>query len=800
MVGMALDVRYALRSLRRSPVLSVVAVLTIALGVGANAAMFSILRGVLLRPLPYGEADRLVSLWKEKRWSTEMLRDVQERVHSFQGIAAAGITTYTLLDPGSIPEAVTVARVSTNYFDVLRIRPYLGRTLIAADATASQGSVVLLSHDYWQRRFGGDPSVIGRTIDLAGDGIDRRTVVGILPRGFVPPAGEPQAWVPLLTDPQLPGYSEAYGLSTIGRLRHGVTISQASGELRRQAAELSPMHPTQFREARYSPIDVVPLLDTIVGNVRPRLLVLMGVVGFILLIAASNVANLLLARSTARRRDVGVQMALGSSRWRVGRQVLAESTLLGLVGGAAGAGTALLALPLIRGYVAAQLPRIGSIRVDTTVLLFSLTVSLLAGIALGAAPALRASRQEPAGLLRESSRGSSQGRRTERLNASLVLMEVALSLVLLAGAGLMLKSLWQLTRVDPGFDAERVTTMEVTLPPGRYEKPEQREAFVRQLLARLQAVRGVESVGTINDLPLSGSSVGIPYRVEGEAVPQGGGYQVVNFRVVTPGYFRALRVPLLKGRMLHDQEPATADGGILVNQAFARQHWPHGEALGHRIQSVEGQPLGTIVGVVADVRQMEMGQPALPEMYVHASVMDWEIGALAIRTDGRTPTDALLSALREAEPNLGIRKVRSMEEVVRQNLGDSRFFARLFVGFAALALLLAAIGVYGVMAYVMSHRTREIGVRIALGATAGSVLRTMVGRAMMPILGGILLGTAGALAIGRVVASLLYEVSASDPWVLAGAAVLMASVGLTGAVIPIRRAARVDPVVALRGE
>jgi putative ABC transport system permease protein len=793
--GMSLDLRYVLRGLRRSPALFAIALLTIALGVGANTAMFSIVRGVLLRPLPYAESERLTSLWPEKRWSISMLEDVRERITSFDGIAAATGANYTLTSGDAPPEALNVAIVTPGYFDVLGVRAWAGRTFMEGDDVAADGYVVLLGYDFWQSRFGGDPDVVGRTIDLGGGGTQSRTVVGILPPEFTPPAGNPQVWAPVITQSGMPGFYGSYGMRVIGRLRSGVTAGQASAELRGLVPELTPLHPTQFRDIRYSPVDVVPLLDNIVRDVRPKLLILMGVVGFILLIAASNVANLLLARATGRQRDVGLQMALGSSRRRVARQVLMESTVLGLLGGLAGAASALLALPLIRRYVAEQLPRDSAITVDPSVLLFALGLSLLAGLIFGAIPALRAMQQEPAGLLREASRGSSQGRRAGRANDALVVVEVALSLVLLAGAGLMLKSLSQLTTVDLGFDAADVTSMQVSLPAGRYPEAEARGVVWNALFERALAVPGVTAVGAISDLPLGGSSSGIPYTVEGQPVPEGASYQVVSERAVTPGYFAVMRIPLLRGIMLDGAVPEQ----LLVNETFAAQHWPGEDPMGRRVLDSSGEEFGVIVGVVGDIRQMDVSERPAAEIYYHAAAAGWANGYMTVRGAGVTP-QTIVTALREVEPLLTVQRLRAMPDVVRANLGDAHFFARLFAGFAALALVLAMIGVYGVMSYGISRRMREIGVRIALGATAPVVLRAVLTRALLPVAIGIAVGTAVALVSMRILSSLLYEVSTADPWVLAAVALLMGLVGAAGAIIPATRALRVDPLTVLRGD
>jgi predicted permease len=594
-------------------------------------------------------------------------------------------------------------------------------------------------------------------------------------------------------------------MSVVGRLRPSVVPARASAELRGLVAPLTPEHPSQFRPVRHSPVDVVPLLDLMTRDVRTQLLVLLGAVGCILLIACTNVANLLLARAHGRQREVAVQMALGCSPRRVVRQVLVESLVLGVGGGAIGVLAAVLALPLVRDAVADYLPRTTEIGVDAPVLLFALGVSVVTGLVFGALPALHAAGAAPGEVMRATAgRGQSQGRRGGRANDLFVVAEIALSLVLLAGAGLLLKSLWRLTMVDPGFSAERVLSLQLTLPPGRYDSLDARAALLRRIEERLGALPGVETVGAIDFLPLSGVGNGIPYRVAGQEVPQGGAAQVVNLRTVTPDYFRALRVPLLRGRMLGPEDvpvDSAGEGAVVVNEAFARLHWPDGDALGGRILTVGGDPVGRVVGVVRDVRQASLDAAGAPELYVAASQWGWPGGALLVRGSARLPSaSAVTDAVRALEPDMGVRDVRPMADVVRAALDDARFYARLLGGFAAVALLLGLVGVYGVMSYAASRRTREFGVRLAFGATERELLLAVLRRAMAPVAVGVVVGVAGALALGRLLSSLLYDVATADPWVLGGVALLLVVAAGLAALVPAARAARLSPVSALQAE
>ena len=803
MNGLTLDLRLTLRSLRKTSALFLIALLTIALGVGVNTAMFSVVNAIMLRPLPYPEPDRLVSLWPEKRWSLDMLNDVNERVSSYDAVAAYRNGSFMLLGE-QLPEAVPVAIVSPTYFDVLGVRPLAGRAFTADDARTTGSQVIVLSHDFWQRHFGGDPSIVGRSIRLAGAGLESRTVVGVMPQGFTSIPADIDAWTTLGENPNVPGFFGGYGMSVIGRLKQGRSSTLALAELKRLVPELTPEHPTQFRPIRYSPVDVVPLLELMTRGVRTQLLVLLAAVGFILLIACTNVANLLLARAHGRQRDIAVQMALGCSSRRVVRQLLTESLVLGIGGGAVGVVTALFALPLIRTFVADYLPRAGAIEMDANVLLFAAAISVITGLVFGALPALHAASATPGDVMRATAgRGQSQGRSGSRVNDIFVVAEIALSLMLLAGAGLMLKSLWQLTRVDPGFTAGNVLTMQLTLPPGRYDSLSARAALLRRFEETLGAIPDVETVGAIDFLPLGGLGNGFPYRIAGQELAPGTS-QVVNVRTVTPDYFRALRIPLQRGRMFGPDD-VPVDSGVaaaaIVNEAFAKLHWPDRDAIGGVILTADGNAPIRIVGIVRDIRQTSVGAAPDPEVYIAVSQWGWPGGYLLVRGERDVPSSAsVLAAVRSIEPNLGVRNIRTMDDVVRAAMDDTRFYARLLTGFAALALLLGLVGVYGVMTYATSRRTREFGVRLAFGATQKHLLVAVLTRAMVPVAVGIALGLIGALALTRLLSGLLYQVTATDPWVLGSVALLLAAAAGGAALIPAIRAARLSPVNALSVE
>jgi putative ABC transport system permease protein len=800
MHGLTLEIRYAFRSLMRAPGLFAVALITIALGVGANTAMFSVLHSVVLRPLPYPEADRLVSLWPEKRWSQGMLSDVRERVTSYEAIAVSTEQWLTLLGDGPAENVLGLA-TSASTFQVLGMGPTLGGGFVPGDAEGERGAVAVLSHEFWQGRYGADPSVLGRTIRLAGLGAEERTVVGVLPPGF-PGLGSVGVVVPLAETPGLPGWYGPYGMQAMGRLRPGVTVAQASAELRGLVAELTPVHPTQFREIRYSPVDVVAAHEVTVRGIRTQLLVLMGAVGFILLIACTNVANLLLARAQARQREIAIQAALGGSAGRIMRHILTESALLGVLGGVVGVAAAYWALPLITGFVGGQVPRSEEIGMNTTVLLFALAVSLLAGLLFGAAPAVRAARTAPGQLLRGGGRGQTHGRRAGRLNDTLVGAEVALCLVLLAGAGLMIKSMWNLANVDTGLATENVLTMQYTVPPGRYGSDEELEMLRRRVEEEVAGVPGVAGVTFINYLPLSGSWAGMPYTLEGGAGDDVS--YVVSARVVTPEFFDFFGIPLREGRLLGPEDAvAGGEDALVVNEAFARLHWSEGGAVGSRVMNSAGtEPLGTIVGVVGDARLGQLHEPAQPEIFGATSQYGFPgAGFLLVRGTRDVPSrDQVTRAVAAVDSEIALRNVRSMDDVLSAAAAGTRFYTRLLLGFAAIALALGVVGVYGVMSYAVSRRTRELGVRLALGASPRDVAVGVVRRAMGPVGVGMALGLVGALLLTRLLAGLVFEVEPNDPWVLGAVVLFLGAAGVIAAVIPAARAGRVSPVQAMQAE
>lgn len=797
-----MDLGFAWRSMRRAPASHLVALLTVALGVGVNTAMFSVVNGVLLAPMPYPEPDRIVELWFEKRWSVQMYQNVRDATQSFEVSAGGMRGSLTLLGDGE-PEVVGVMSVTAEWLDVLGVHPALGRGLVAEDEIAADGHVALLSHGLWTRRFGADPEIVGRTIELSGYGVERRTVVGVLPAKAAPLFGAPEVWIPWIADADIPGSRSAYGGSAIARLRSGVSQEQSIAEMRGLIPHLSDAHSSQFRDVRFSPVDVVPLKEAFVRGVRSQLLVLLGAVGFVLLIACSNVANLLLARTSTRRREIGLRLAMGADRGRVLRQMLTESALLGLVGGAAGLATALLAMPLLRAELGQHLPRTSVVGVDVTVALYAAAVSLGAGLVIGVVPALRAAREDPAAVLNDQGRGSSMGRRGARASHLLVTAEIALSLVLVVGAGLMLKSLQRLSGVDLGFDREGVLHLNVVVPSGRYDEADARRALFQELLDRVHAVAGVQGAAFVNEPPLGGGWGAVPYAVEGQELPAGQSI-VAGWRLVSPEYFDLLGIGLVEGRLLDATDTSEGEGVAVVNRAFVQRHWPGGSALDQTILSARtGEPFARIVGVVEDTRFAQLSEAPIPAMYRPADQTGWNVWSLLVRVSSGHPLDLaspVTAAIHLADPALPVRNPRSLDDIVADAAGSARFYTRLLAAFAGLALALAVVGVYGVMSYAVSRRTREIGIRVALGARGQSVLRETLRRGASPVLAGIALGLGGAWIVSRSLAGLLYEVTPTDPWVYAAVACLLALAGVAAMLVPARRAVRVDPMTALRSE
>jgi putative ABC transport system permease protein len=775
-----------------------VAALTLALGIGANTAIFSVVEAALLRPLPYDRPEQLVWMYEDgadvsNRWvSYPNFLDWGARARSFEAMSTVRGWDVTLTGAGGGPEALAARMVSAEYFDVMRARPALGRAFLREEDGAGSAPVTVLSHGFWQRRFGGDASVVGREVMLD----DRPfTVVGVMPPDFGH-LGEPPLW--LLTgqfaaredwmhrDVRVAG-------NVVARLKEGVTLEQAR-------ADMASVKEGLTRESPYTNaghvVRVVSLHESLVGDSRAPMLLTFGAVGCVLLIACANVANLMLARATTRRREFAVRAALGASRRRLLRQLLAESLLLSALGGAAGLLLAWWGVDLLRAAEPPGLPRVAGAGVNTTVALFACGVTLLSGLAFGLAPAWRASRGGPAEALKAGAPAAGG-----RLRGVLVVTEVALAFVLLAGAGLLTRSLVRLLNANPGFDPANVLTVPFTLPTQRYGREETRR-FHRELLARVSALPGVSAACVSNSLPGLGTWQN-DIAVEGRGDINPGEELNVDWSIVSEDYFEVMRVPVLRGRTFTAQEARDGSPVVLVDENLARRFWPGGEAVGKHIKYDSATP-HEIVGVVGNVKDFGREAEGRIRIYTPLGRMNLARGTtLAVRAEGGPAAGLFPAVAREVrgmDRDLPVAGSQTLEEIFARAAAPRRFNATLVGLLAGLALLLAGVGIYGVVSYTVAQRTREFGVRVALGAQRGDVMRLVVGRGLRLILPGVAAGLLAALALTRVMSSLLYGVSAADPLTYALVALLLAAVALLACYVPARRATKVDPVVALRYE
>ncbi len=800
------DLRYAVRKLARSPGFTAVAVLTLALGIGANSAIFSVVNAVLLRPLNYEDPEGLVMVW-ERNVPRNQHRNVvasvnfaawREQNRVFEDMAAMFGTGATLIEGGD-PERIQAAVVSPNFFQILRAAPQHGRVFLPEEGETANAQVVVLSHGFWQRRYAGSTDVVGRTLSLSGD---PHTIVGVMPASFkgvrFGSMSEKDLWAPLPW-----AWAQGYrgrAWMVVARLRPGVPLEGAQAEMSTIASRLEQEH--DYNDGWG--VNVVPLREQVVGDVRLALLVLLSAVGFVLLIACANVANLSLARASSRQKEFAIRSAIGAGRGRIMRQLLTESSLLAVLGGGAGLLLGVWGVDLMIALSPGDIPRTDEIGVSGSVLLFTLLVSVLAGALFGLAPALQASRSDLQASLREGSRGSSaiSGR---RLRSALVVTEMALAVVLLIGAGLVIRSFWKLNQVDPGFDADNVLSVRVALPGSAYPEEAEQVAFFGELLGRVETSPGVASAAATIALPLSGGlAPGTSFIVEGRPEPPRAERPVADIRAVTPGYFRTMGTRLLRGRGFTDRDEAESPMVIVVSETLARNSWPGEDPIGKRLSvSWDGMISSEVIGVVADVRHNSLD--AVPRGTIYYAYPQFPIFSfmnLVVRSSS-DPTALVTSIRREVsqlDADLPVYNVTTMRELVEGSVADERFNMLLLGLFAALALLLASIGIYGVISYSVTQRTHEIGIRVALGAEQARVLRLVIQRGMGLAVAGVVIGLGAALGLTRLMASLLFEVSGTDPLTFSGVALLLLSVALAACYVPASRATRIDPVTALRSE
>ncbi|HEX6107349.1 MAG TPA: ABC transporter permease [Gemmatimonadales bacterium] len=794
------DLRFALRSLARTPGFALAAVATLALGIGANTAVFSVVHAVLLRPLPFEAADRLVMVWgrhvtigRETASLPDFL-DWRRDARRFEGMAAVTQTRYNLAGDGE-PEVIRGARATAALFPLLGVGATVGRVFVGDEERGGASRVVVLSDGFWRRRYGANPDVVGRSIQLSG--------VPHIVIGVAPPALRLQhdvdVWAPLVTDTTLGRRADF--LTVIGRLRPGVTVPQAQEELSTIAARLEREYPES--NSGWS-AEVIGLQEDMVAGVRPALLVFMGAVGLVLLIACANVANLMLARITSREREVTIRAALGASRRRLARQLLTESIVLALAGGTVGLLLAVWGVQAVRLLEPGTLPRAAEVDLDLEVLGFAIGLALVTGLLFGLVPAWRVLGGDLHAGLKDGGRGTGASG-VQRARAALVLAEVALAFMLLVGAALLLRSFERLQRVDPGFAGQGLLTARIAFPRNGYAEEERRVAFGTELLERLRATPGVRGAALVSDPPLGGNPPAWSFLIGGVEQPAPGVVQDALVHFASPDFFSLFGIPLLEGRAFSASDRAGAPPVALIGRALAERYWPGQSPLGQRITF--GDPADsaawlTIVGVVGDVRQETLAAPTHPQAYIPVAQFAPRTVVVGVRGEGDPlallPT--LKRRLAELDPALPLSEIATMDQVVAATLARPRLNAGLLGGFALAALLLATVGIYGVITYGVVQRTRELGIRMALGAGSARLLREVVSQGLLPVAAGLALGAVGALLGTRVLRSLLFGVGATDPLTFAGVTVVLLLVALIASYLPARRASRADPMVALRND
>ncbi len=809
------DLQYGFRRLLKSPGFTLVAILSLAIGIGANSAIFSVTNALLLRPLPYKDAERIAILWNrspglniERDWfSLGQYLDIKLENHVFEQVAATIDASYNLTGQGN-PERLEGAKVSSSLFPLLGAKATLGRVFMPEEDEKGKPLTVILSHGFWQRRFGGDGNVLGKTLTLNDQNY---AIVGVMPAAFslskeIMPTvnGIEKADVllplPLSETDRTKRGGEDYNI--FAKLKPGVTVAQAQAEMDTIAEQMKRQYPENYPANGGLTFSVVPLLDQVVGDIRLALYVLLGAVGFVLLIACANVANLLLARAAVRQKEIAIRAAVGASRTRIIRQLLTESVLLALVGGLLGLGIASFAVEALRVFGSANIPRLQEIGVDARVLAFTFFISLLTGIVFGLVPALRASRVDLNEVLKDGARHS-VGSGHHRTRNLLVVAEVALSLVLLIGAGLLIRSYYRVQTANPGFTPQGVLSLRLSLPMTRYATPESVYNFYKQLDEKVKALPGVQFVGTNYSLPLSSTSAAWgPITIEGYVPKAASELIISNERFIGPDYLRAMGIPLVKGRQFDERDIKGAPEVCFVNEALAARFWPNEEALGKRIQRLDKGPWRTVVGVVRDERGIALEKEPPLSVYYPIEQLTIRTRFFVARTaaDPMQTTQAITKVVQSLDPELPVYDVSTMEERLQNSLSQRRFAMLLLGVFALVALVLAAIGIYGVMSYWVSQRTHEIGIRMALGAAPRNILQLVIRQSLLLVSIGIGIGLMGAVALTRVMASLLFGVSATDGLTFMLISLLLGGIALLASYLPARRATKVDPMIALRAE
>jgi putative ABC transport system permease protein len=796
------DIRFGFRSLKKRPGFTVVALVALALGIGANTAIFSLVNAVLLRPLPFREPDRLVWIWGNIRnggnhasVSPLDFLDYRRQNKTFEEFAAVFTVPLSLnLTGNGEPERLSAAGVTGNYFQALGIQAALGRTLGLENESPGHDQVVVLSYGFWQKRFAGDPKIINKTVAL-----DGRTweVIGVMPKDFGFPQ-DAQVWIPMNFDysPEM-RQRKAHFLRPIGRLKAGITLTQAQADTDTISAQLEQQFPDSNTGWN---LRLVPLREQLVGDTRPTLLILFGAVGFVLLIACANVANLLLVRAAGRQKEIALLTALGAGRLRIARQMITESLLLALAGGVLGTLLAMWGLELLVGLSNDSLPPTTRVGIDGTVLGFTLLVSVLTGLLFGLVPAIRTLKINLSDSLKEGGRGAGEGIQRNRMRSLLVVFESAIAVVLLIGAGLLIRSLIELQNINPGFDASNVLTMRVDLTRQKYDSPEKTTNFFQELETRIRTLPGVGAVGLITELPLSGQPNDMPFTVQGRPKVSIDEAFDADFRRVNQDYFQSLRIPFLRGRNFTKQEALQSAKVIVVSEQLVSTVFPNEDPLGKRLEMAIGDQTYEIIGVVGDIRHRSLESEPFAAMYMPSYASGRNNVVIRTQGDPLSLVSAVRKEVQSIDPDQPIADVKTMGDWLYVSVAAPRYRTLLLTLFAVLALVLACTGIYGVMAYSVTQRTHEIGVRMALGARQIDVLKLVIRQGMGLVLIGVALGLIGSVALMRVMQNLLFGITAKDPATFAVVASLLGLVAFVACYIPALRATKVDPLKALRYE